>query len=139
MSREEIINILDDMKVKIDIPKAAITQINRNKALDMAISDMKRVEKLESTLKQSHDTKLAYYYECQKLKDKNKQLTDLLYEQTKNLDSLNLETERLEDGIEKVKEEIKHTDFDMMDYYDHTETIREMVLNVINKHLGGKK
>ena len=103
-------------------------------AQKMAIADMKRVAQLESNLKQSHDTKLTSY-----LKAENKWLTDLLYEQIKNLDNLNLETERLEDGIEKVKEEIKHTDFDMMDYYDHTETIREMVLNVINKHLGGKK
>lgn len=34
----------------------------------------------------------------------NKRLTDLLYEQSKNLDSLNLEVERLKDVIVKVKD-----------------------------------
>jgi len=42
MTREEIVNILDDMKVKIDIPKAAKTQINRNKALDRAIKALEQ-------------------------------------------------------------------------------------------------
>ena len=40
MTREErkkAIEVLDDMKVKIDIPKAAKTQNDRNWALDMAI------------------------------------------------------------------------------------------------------
>lgn len=38
MTREEAIEVLDDMKVKIDIPKSAVTQHKRNEALDMAIS-----------------------------------------------------------------------------------------------------
>lgn len=42
----------------------------------------------------------------------------------------------IREKIENVKTEIKHTDFDMLDYYDNTDTIREMVLNVIDKHLG---
>lgn len=38
MTREEAKEVLDDMKVKIDIPKSAVTQHKRNEALDMAIS-----------------------------------------------------------------------------------------------------
>lgn len=37
MTNEETIEVLDDMKIKIDIPKSAITQRNRNEALDKAI------------------------------------------------------------------------------------------------------
>lgn len=37
MTNEETIEVLDDMKVKIDIPKSAITQRKRNEALDKAI------------------------------------------------------------------------------------------------------
>lgn len=37
MTNEETIEVLDDMKIKIDIPKAAITQRKRNEALDKAI------------------------------------------------------------------------------------------------------
>ncbi len=43
MTREEkAIRVLDDMKVKIDIPKAAVTQIDKNWALDMAIEALKQ-------------------------------------------------------------------------------------------------
>lgn len=38
MTTEEAKEVLDDMKVKIDIPKSAVTQRKRNEALDMAIS-----------------------------------------------------------------------------------------------------
>ena len=48
MTRKGAMIVLDDIKVKIDIPKAAVTQLNRNAALDMAISDMKHVEELEA-------------------------------------------------------------------------------------------
>lgn len=37
MTNEETIEVLDDMKVKIGIPKSAITQQKRNEALDKAI------------------------------------------------------------------------------------------------------
>ena len=37
MTKEEAIKWLDEMKVKIDIPKAAKSQLKKNKALDMAI------------------------------------------------------------------------------------------------------
>jgi hypothetical protein len=45
MTREErnkAIRILDDMKVKIGIPKAAVTQIDKNWALDMAIKALEQ-------------------------------------------------------------------------------------------------
>ena len=37
LTNNEAVKILDDLKVKIDIPKSAVTQRNRNIALDMAI------------------------------------------------------------------------------------------------------
>ena len=37
MTREEATKVLDDMKVKIRIPKSAETQLKRNEALEMAI------------------------------------------------------------------------------------------------------
>ncbi len=41
MTNEEIIEVLDDMKVKIHIPEAAVTQLKRNAALDEAIKRFK--------------------------------------------------------------------------------------------------
>ena len=38
LSRKEAVKVLEDMKVKIEIPKAAVTQIKKNLALDMAIN-----------------------------------------------------------------------------------------------------
>jgi hypothetical protein len=38
LSPKEAIAILSDMKIDIPVPKAAVTQIKRNTALDMAIS-----------------------------------------------------------------------------------------------------
>lgn len=40
LSPEEAIAILNDMKIDIPVPKAAVTQRKRNVALDMAISAM---------------------------------------------------------------------------------------------------
>ena len=40
LSPEEAIAILNDMKIDIPVPKAAVTQKKRNVALDMAISAM---------------------------------------------------------------------------------------------------
>lgn len=37
LSTEEAIKILEDMKIDIPLPKAAVTQIKRNIALDMAV------------------------------------------------------------------------------------------------------
>ena len=44
LSREEALEILNDMKVEIKIPKAAVTQNKRNAALDMAIDALKYSE-----------------------------------------------------------------------------------------------
>ncbi len=42
MTDEETIEVLDDMKIKIAIPKSAITQRKRNEALDMAIKALEQ-------------------------------------------------------------------------------------------------
>lgn len=42
MTEHEAIKVLDDMKVKIDLPKAAIMQNKKNEALDMAIQVLKQ-------------------------------------------------------------------------------------------------
>jgi hypothetical protein len=44
LSRKEAAKVLEDMKVKIEIPKAAVTQWKRNTALDMAIEALKYSE-----------------------------------------------------------------------------------------------
>ncbi len=44
ISSEEAMEILEDMKVKIEVPKAAVTQNKRNAALDMAIEALNRSE-----------------------------------------------------------------------------------------------
>ena len=41
LSQEEAVKVLEGMKVKIEIPKAAVTQWERNTALDMAIEALK--------------------------------------------------------------------------------------------------
>ena len=38
------------------------------------------------------------------------------------------------DVFDKIKTEIEQMDFDFGDFYDHTSTIREMVLKVIDKY-----
>ena len=42
MTNEETIEVLDDMKIKIAIPKSAITQRKRNEALDTAIKALEQ-------------------------------------------------------------------------------------------------
>lgn len=42
MTNKEIIEVLDDMKVKIRIPESAVTQLKRNTALDEAIKRFKQ-------------------------------------------------------------------------------------------------
>jgi len=44
ISRDEAVKVLEDMKVKIEIPKAAVTQWKRNNALDMAVEALKHSE-----------------------------------------------------------------------------------------------
>ena len=43
-----------------------------------------------------------------------------------------------EDVLDKIRAEIKQMDFDFGDYYDHTDRIREMVLEVVNKYKEGE-
>ncbi len=39
------------------------------------------------------------------------------------------------DVINKVKTEIENTDFDFGDYYDHTDTIRKVVCEILDQYL----
>lgn len=41
MTKEEAIDVLEDMKVKIAIPRSAKTQLARNEALEIAIKNLK--------------------------------------------------------------------------------------------------
>lgn len=41
----------------------------------------------------------------------------------------------LSEELEKINEEIELMDFDFGDYYDHTDTIIEMVSKVIDNHI----
>ena len=41
--------------------------------------------------------------------------------------------------LDKIRGEIEQMDFDFGDFHDHTSTIREMVLEVIDKYKGGRK
>lgn len=40
--------------------------------------------------------------------------------------------------LDKISREIEDMDFDFGDYYDHTDRIREMVLEVVNKYKEGE-
>ena len=50
MTQEEACEVLDDMKVKIDIPHAAVMQRKRNEALDMGISALSAIEKIRAEI-----------------------------------------------------------------------------------------
>ncbi len=47
LTTKEVISILDDMKVKIDVPKAAVTQNKRNYALGYAINKLYKYQSLQ--------------------------------------------------------------------------------------------
>ena len=50
MNNLEAIAILEDMKVKIDIPNAAVTQRKRNEALEMAIRSLANDECVDAIM-----------------------------------------------------------------------------------------
>lgn len=60
-----------------------------------------------------------------------------LEELKSNLNTLNKES-RI-DELEKLKSEIEQMDFDLGNYYDHTDIIIEMVSKVIDKHISELK
>lgn len=51
-----------------------------------------------------------------------------------DIDGIKAELLEQEDILDKIRAEIKQMDFDFGDYYDHTNTIIEMVLAVIDKY-----
>ncbi len=50
MTNIEAIAVLEDMKVKIDIPSAAVTQRKRNEALEMAIRSLVNDEHVDAIM-----------------------------------------------------------------------------------------
>ena len=69
MTNEETIEVLDDMKIKIAIPKSAITQRKRNEALDMAIKALEKdiaKEPVQTHKRYGHGNEYDDYYcpEC---------------------------------------------------------------------------
>lgn len=59
----EAIEILDSMKIKIDIPNAAVTQRKRNEALEMAIRSLNNDEYVDAIMKEvfKNDDKRMYF------------------------------------------------------------------------------
>ena len=47
MTNKEVIDVLEDMKVKIAIPSAAKTQLDKNEALEIAIAKLKANDRSE--------------------------------------------------------------------------------------------
>lgn len=45
-----------------------------------------------------------------------------------------LEEPNVNETLQKIRAEIKQKDFDFGDFYDHTETIREIVVEIIDKY-----
>lgn len=50
------------------------------------------------------------------------------------ISQLRADRDRLQNALDNIRSEIEHMDFDFGDYYDNTDTIIEMVLEVIDKH-----
>ena len=46
MTREEAIDYLEDLKIKLKIPRAAVTARKTNEALDMAIKTLEQQDKI---------------------------------------------------------------------------------------------
>lgn len=60
MTNEEAIEVLDAMKVKIEIPKAAVTQYKRNVSLDMAIEALRKIGRMEMSRLDKSIADVAY-------------------------------------------------------------------------------
>lgn len=112
MSREEVLRAMSSFRDILWLSEA------EKGYFDFAISDMKRVAELEKTeekcnailsnLSENIDATMKdFFAKFEELEAENKRLTDLLYEQSKNLDSLNLEVERLKDGKEKLRSRLQ--------------------------------
>lgn len=70
MTNKEVIDVLEDMKVKIAIPKSAKTQLNKNEALEIAIEKLKAndrnemiVEYIKRIIKRYDETNLNVSFE----------------------------------------------------------------------------
>lgn len=70
MTTKKVIDILKEMKVKIDIPRAAKIQLGKNEALEIAIAKLKENDKnkmlvndIKKIIKRYDDMNLTVYYE----------------------------------------------------------------------------
>lgn len=70
MTNKEVIDVLEDMKVKIAIPRAAKTQLDKNEALEIAIAKLKAndinemiVEDIKKIIKRYDDMNLTISFE----------------------------------------------------------------------------
>lgn len=73
MTNKEVIDILEDMKVKIAIPRSAKTQLDKNEALEIAIAKLKAndrnemiVEDIKRIIKRYDDINLTISFEERK-------------------------------------------------------------------------
>lgn len=73
MTNKEVIDVLEDMKVKIAIPRSAKTQLDKNEALEIAIANLKAndrnemiVEDIKRIIKRYDDINLTISFEERK-------------------------------------------------------------------------
>jgi hypothetical protein len=50
------------------------------------------------------------------------------------ISQLRADRDRLQNALDKIRAEIEQTDFDFGDFYDHTDTIIQIVLEIIDKY-----
>lgn len=70
MTNKEVIDVLEDMKVKIAIPRSAKTQLDKNEALEIAIKNLKTndrnemiVDDIRKIIKKYDDMNLTISFE----------------------------------------------------------------------------
>lgn len=70
MTKEEAIDILEDMKVKIAIPMSAKTQLARNEALEIAIKNLKTNDRIATNgdMIKAMFPRTKYYATCVEVK-----------------------------------------------------------------------
>ena len=77
MTNKEVIDILEDMKVKIAIPRSAKTQLNKNEALEIAIKNLKTNDRNEMIVVEKRDNNMnTIKHHSIKMKSKEKETTD---------------------------------------------------------------
>lgn len=117
--REKAIRILDDMKVKIDIPKAAVMQNDKNWALDMAIKALEQEPKTK--IKESNFSQEQYKADLQCAYDCGKSVLDKLRAEIAEYGSICVEyktTGRREDIEQLLTDVLKQAKKQVLDVID---------------------